>query len=364
MNSKKTIIITIFILIFSLFITGCGKKDAAEPVEETPEITETAVPTPEPTPEPTEEPAALYNQLTGIEQETDTSADRPYAVMINNIIYAQPQVGIGSADWIYEIEAEGGITRMMALFSDISNVPSVGSIRSLRPYYLSIAMTYDAIMLHGGGSPDAYKDLKSYDYDHLDGVKDGTAMSVMFYRDPSRGTYGSEHTLFLKGDQVQTMVDRYEFRKTHEEGFSNGLRFSQDAAAVCTDDAASVRVSFNSSKTMSFTYHPETGVYTGVQYSSPYADGATGEEVPFSNVLVISAESHVYADKGRIEVAIVGSGTGYFCTGGKYVPITWSRPTVEDPFTYTTQDGTPISFTPGKTYCAVIDTEHGGVQFS
>ena len=130
MNSNKTIIITIFILIFSLFITGCGKKDAAEPAEETPEITEAAVPTPEPTPEPTEEPATLYNQLTGIEQETDTSADRPYAVMINNIIYAQPQVGIGSADWIYEIEAEGGITRMMALFSDISDVPSVGSIRT------------------------------------------------------------------------------------------------------------------------------------------------------------------------------------------------------------------------------------------
>ena len=59
--------------------------------------------------------------------------------MINNIVYAQPQVGISNADIIYEIPAEGGITRMMAIFSHLYDIESVGSIRSLRPYYLSVA---------------------------------------------------------------------------------------------------------------------------------------------------------------------------------------------------------------------------------
>lgn len=93
--------------------------------------------------------------------------------MINNIVYAQPQVGISNADIIYEIPAEGGITRMMAIFSHLYDIESVGSIRSLRPYYLSVALSYDAIVIHAGGSEQAYSDVKTYNADHLDGVRDG-----------------------------------------------------------------------------------------------------------------------------------------------------------------------------------------------
>lgn len=106
--------------------------------------------------------------------------------MINNIVFAQPQVGISNADMIYEIPAEGGITRMMAIFSHLYDVESVGSIRSLRPYYLSVALSYDAIVIHAGGSEQAYSDVKTYNADHLDGVRDGNTSS-MFYRDASRG---------------------------------------------------------------------------------------------------------------------------------------------------------------------------------
>ena len=48
----------------------------------------------------------------------------------------------------------------------------VGSIRSLRPYYLSVALSYDAIVIHAGGSEQAYSDVKTYNADHLDGVRD------------------------------------------------------------------------------------------------------------------------------------------------------------------------------------------------
>ncbi|MFR0734516.1 MAG: DUF3048 domain-containing protein [Oscillospiraceae bacterium] len=50
----------------------------------------------------------------------------------------------------------GGITRMMAIFSNLEGETPLGSIRSLRPYYLSIARSYDAIMVHAGASEGAY----------------------------------------------------------------------------------------------------------------------------------------------------------------------------------------------------------------
>ncbi len=87
-----------------------------------------------------------YNYLTG---NNDMAADlvgkRPYAVSVNNILECWPQYGLSQADIIYEIETEGGITRMMALFMDIRGVPLIGSIRSLRDQFSEAVYPLDPI---------------------------------------------------------------------------------------------------------------------------------------------------------------------------------------------------------------------------
>lgn len=357
---KKTTYIVLALLIVSMLIGGCGFIKVREEGSAEPEPVVTASQETE-TPEPA---AGMINPLTGEPEETDISAQRPFAVMINNMIYAQPQVGISQADWIYEIEAEGGITRMMGLFSHIQDVQSIGSIRSLRPYYLSLAFSYDAIMVHAGGSPEAYSDCAAYAADHIDGVRDAAANSFAYYRDPSRGAHGSEHTLFLYGDKIPAYADQVGMRRTHPDGYSNGLSFSEDSAAICPNNAGNVKIAVSKSKTTSFTYHPDTGKYTGYQFDGEYADGATNAAVPFANILVLQAQISAYDSYGRLAAEIIGSGTGWFCTGGKWVEINWSRADLNSPYSYTTQDGTPITFTPGKTYCAIVSTQYGGVDFS
>lgn len=304
-----------------------------------------------------------YAPLTGEELESAPANTRPYAVMINNIIYAQPQVGVGSADMIYEIPAEGGITRMMAIFSDLSDLESIGSIRSLRPYYLSVALSYDAIVIHGGGSEQAYSDVKTYNTDNLDGVRDAKASSAIFYRDSSRGQYGSEHTLFFHGTKVADLVQDYGFRTEHDSSYKTGLNFSDDAVSQCTGDAGTVKVTFNTSKSTQFTYQPDSGKYTAVQYNDDYKDGATGEKVTFSNVLILSAAMRTVDSYGRLAVDLVGSGDGYLACGGKYVPIKWSRSSINDCFTYTLADGTPLNLARGTTYVGVIPTDGGSATF-
>src|SRR5580693_5154012 len=59
------------------------------------------------------------------------------AVKIDNIVYARPQTGLQSADIIYVIPVEGGLTRFMAVYS--SDVPKVvGPVRSARQSDLDI----------------------------------------------------------------------------------------------------------------------------------------------------------------------------------------------------------------------------------
>ena len=63
----------------------------------------------------------------------ENSKSRPIAVMINNNHVAWPHAGLQDAYLTYEILAEGGITRLMALFKD-QNTEKIGSVRSARPY--------------------------------------------------------------------------------------------------------------------------------------------------------------------------------------------------------------------------------------
>ena len=149
---KRFLILTLVVLM--LVCTACSKKADDSKADNGASVA--------PTPGATEEPYVPtdYDVLTGLPVD-EPSALRPYACMINNIIYAQPQVGTSKAAWIYEVEAEGGITRMIAVFSDMDDIPNMGSIRSVRPYYLSIARSYDAILVHAGGSEAAYSDLAS-----------------------------------------------------------------------------------------------------------------------------------------------------------------------------------------------------------
>ena len=332
-----------------LLCTACSKNADDASKQDTPIVA--------PTPGASDEPyvPGNYDPLTGMPVD-EPSALRPFAVMVNNIVYAQPQVGTSKAAWIYEVEAEGGITRMIAVFSSLDNVPNMGSIRSVRPYYLSIARSYDAILVHAGGSEQAYSDLAESGYEHLDGVRDGGASAALFYRDPSRGAHGTEHTLFLHADQVAAYAEKIGFRMEHNGSYTSGLNFSDDAANQGVGAANTVSVAVTPSKNTSFTYHADTGTYTAAQYNSDYIDGGTNEIVHFANVMVLNTTINMTGDeKGHNEVEVVGSGTGYLITGGQYVPIKWSRPDIDSPFTYTLEDGSSLFLSRGATYCCIVN---------
>lgn len=80
--------------------------------------------------------------------------------MINNAPAARPQSGISEADILYEVLAEGGITRLIGIFQSHAGVVKIGPIRSIRPYLLDIGESYGGITVHAGGSPDAYAILQ------------------------------------------------------------------------------------------------------------------------------------------------------------------------------------------------------------
>lgn len=374
MKRMLSLIITAAMLL-SLF--ACAKRPASEP-EPAPKVSEelaggiqpepepAPMPEPTPTPEPAQAPVRYRNFLNG-EPLDEPDYTRPFAVMINNIIYAQPQCGVGDADIVYEVLAEGGITRMMAIFSHIGDAGILGSIRSIRPYYVDIALAYGAIPVHSGGSVGGYGHIAELGVNNIDG---GTTeyTDEAFYRDQARMANGYEHSMFTTGSGLLTCAEKLGYALEVSGTYSSGLSFSSagNAAPAGGEDAAEINITFSSvgSKTTKLHYHEDTGVYTAEQHGGDYVDGNTGEALAFTNVLVISAETVQLDGEGRLSVELTGRGGGYFACGGKYSAIEWSRAGLTSPFVYTLSNAVPLDLGVGKTYIAVVPTTGSEVTFS
>ena len=145
---KRTI--CLFTALLLLLLPACG--DTSSDPSELPE-TQALPETSEPTPEPTHEPSQ-YEPLTGLPCDEDLSGTRPAAVMLNNLKSALPQQGNSQADIIYEVLAEGGITRMLGIYQHPERVGPIGSVRSARQYFWELSQGHNAVFIHAGGSPE------------------------------------------------------------------------------------------------------------------------------------------------------------------------------------------------------------------
>ena len=354
-----------FVLVFIMAVgclTACGKKDTQDTTvpSTTENTTEAATTVPTETMEQTEPVAQFRHPLTG-EALNEPFTQRPMAVTINNIKQCLPQYGISNADMLFEVETEGGITRCLALFTDVSDTKNVGPVRSTRSYFNNVALSFNAPLVHCGGSQAGLAGLygesgKIQNWEHVDGRIAGQ----YFFRDKDRYNnrgYAWEHTLFTTGESLAKLMDDNGFNgeKAHE---NYGLQFAEDVKLSGTP-AKMVKVNFDGSKTTTMTYDEATGVYKAAQYGSDWKDAGVDKTLEFKNLVVLYT-SHWFKNDGtynRSYYDLVGSGEGQLVIDGQMVPIQWHREKPEDPFTYTLQDGKPVTLGVGKTYVGITSAK-------
>lgn len=279
--------------------------------------------------------------------------------MLNNLKAALPQQGNGQADIIYEVLAEGGITRMLAVYQDPSQLGLVGSVRSARQYYWEIAQGHEAVFIHAGGSPEFYNTKSSKGLFTVDGVQGyyAGADAGMFWRDRDRIAghhYDYEHSLLTSGEAITDMLSARSLEE-HSGGYSYEMTFADYGTPAGGIDAYTVTVPFSSYKTGVFRYDAEGGLYLVEEYGEPYIDGNSGQQVAVTNVLVLQTTIVVLDDAGRIRVDLT-SGKGWFACGGKMLPIRWEKGGPDDQFRYFTENGEPLTLGRGRSYVCITPT--------
>ncbi len=326
------------ILVLCLMLCACNSS-----VEE-----ETTIPAEETTAEANE--VSLINPLTGEYLGSEYNG-RVFAVTINNVSVALPHRGVADADVYFELLVNDYCTRGLALFSDVSKISDVGSIRSTRYNFTDIAQSFDAVLVHANCSDVVRQDMNA------SGIDEFSADSEVGYRDSDRRAsgYSYEHTLFVTGESMLNHANESGIRLTTEKEY--GFKFATEGTPVNGEDAAEIEICFTLSgqtKKTVMKYDATTDLYVYNQYGKEMADDKTGEKEGFKNVFVIHAPTE---NQGVYHVAnLIGSGDGYFACGGKIIPMKWIHAAETDSFTFTLTDGTPLYQEAGSSYIAIAPT--------
>ena len=338
-----------------------AKLSTEEPVElpavtvpETSVEDATEVPAAHPTQAPSDVPPDILtvnrDPLTGVLLDTPATG-RIFAFPINNEEASLPHVGTHEAGILFEMYVNGYFTRCLALYSDITQIETIGPIRSVRKNITDICVAFDAFLCHANGSAEVMQDLEESGVDHIWLSTD----EEMAYWDIARRKkgYGQDSRLFARGGDTHQYLVRNNMRVlSAEPNQSYGLNFVEDGTPADGENAGKIDILFriqNTSKLSTMTYDAKLGQYVYTQYGR---DGKKDDPEKFENVFVMFAE---VTTEGIYHVAnLEGSGDGYYACNGKIVPIQWHHQNPADPITFTHIDGTPLEQGIGKSYIAIV----------
>jgi len=367
--------------------TACNKEEetttaapTAAPTETTTEsTTESSEETSETTPpadgliDPNNTNA--LNPITGIQDlNPEYVGKRGIAVVVNNCRAAMPQRGVSKADAIYEYETEGGITRLLCVFGDPHTCPEIGSLRSARIVSADLASGTNSIFVHFGREPRAVPHFKDDQIDHIDGnylsggkysskdYADGYVKlpgNIFFWRDKTWASQRAiEHTAVGSGDHI---LDAINYKKVPLEGETPYMwQFVPDNSKDITESTTecnNLKVKFSGpNDDATFTYDPETKLYTKSQYGKPHMDETTNEPIKTTNVFVLYAHvAKAKKDKYRTDYFLTEGGTGLYASNGKYIEVTWKKDDVHSPIKVYNKAGEEVQVNRGKSYICMVN---------
>lgn len=369
---KKTLLLFLSAVMACTLLAGCGgskEEDAAPTVTDVSEGKEAEAEEgseEEPVVVEEETREGMYrSELTNEWIDENLKNQRPVAIMVDNEKTALLHYGLTQADIVYEMmnsTANGEITRFMCLVKDWGAITRFGSIRSVRPTNFMIAPEYNAVVIHDGGPfyIDAF--LKNSWVDHLSGgfkrIDNGKSREFTEY--VTTGEIESR----LKSANISAEYDysgypdaQYvpEIAESHFQfaSESNPVDLSKASDSI---DCTTVDLPFDHNGSQ-LDYDEASGTYLYSEYNMKHTDPQNGDkQLAFTNILIQNATHTQYDSNGYMQFNIINQGMrdGYYVTGGKAIPVTWTKEHDTARTRFFDKDGNEITISTGKTYIALV----------
>ncbi len=329
-------------------------------------------PTPEPEPRGTPQPEVIegligpevydhdVNPLTGEVMTDPTVLDRrPVAVKFSNYPpqYVRPQAGLDKADLVFEHYAEGGVTRLTAIYYG-QGTSQAGSIRSGRMIDLEIPAMYQSAFAYSGASAGVREKIRYSDFYERVISPDFGYGEPYFYRMPRDGV-PFEHTLFADLYDIWAWLDSND-NNTRPE--LKGLAFS-DMPPAGGVPVSNLLVGYLSADCqVKWVYTPATGRYLRWQGGAAHTELINGTQLSAANVVIVGAhhkdtdilEDHVAGGHYSVQIQIWGDGPASLFRDGQRFEGRWQRTDREDMLSFTDLDGNILPFKPGNTWFQMV----------
>ena len=304
-----------------------------------------AAPTHKPRPAPARPRVALArNPLNGLLVLPRSLSHRVAAVMIDNYpVDARPQSGLRLADIVYEVEAEGGITRYMALY--LANMPDeIGPVRSARLYFVDLARPYDPFYAHAGENDDVWTPLRQLRAQGFADMEQILGTPEAFWREDSREM---PHNLYTSIKRIRSTAKRYGFP---DRPFNQ--RFFAFAKLPLARTAVDPSFVFWNGYTVQ--YHYARGIYTRVIDGVVQHDREDPRPYRVADVIATWIPAKVIDSVGDLDMQVYGTFPAVLLRGGKTIAGKW----IEAGPTALPQlfdlSGRPLALVPGQIYIEIL----------
>jgi hypothetical protein len=308
-----------------LFLTGGNPVVRPRPV---------AVSSPVP---PAKHQGPLVSPFTG---EPVQALNRVLVVKIGNTVPERPATGLSKADIVYLIPVEGGLSRIMAVFS--SHYPRViGPVRSTRQDDIPLLRQFGRpAFAFSGAQPQL---LPVVEHSRIVNLYDGTARAASaYYRSYARlepyNLYATTKTLLQDAPNAST---------AHDIGFRFG------PAPLGGHTRRSVSVSFPAAS-FQFTWSAAKQRWLawmdGARADTTEAGQMSAPTVVIQHVVVGLSR---FLEQGPMEPPYadsVGHGRALVLRNGETFHANWSRPRADGGTTFTTLTGKPMTFARGPVW--------------
>ncbi|MCW2946811.1 MAG: hypothetical protein JWR24_3528 [Actinoallomurus sp.] len=273
-----------------------------------------------------------------------TGLDGPVlAVKVDNTRAAKPQRGLRSADIVYVEQVEGGLSRIMAVFSS-SLPPQVGPVRSARISDLHILPQF-------GRPAFAYSGVQGKMRPYV-----AKAPLVDVSQDKVGGAYsrgGSNPAPYNLYASPKQLLDRApEAEKARDIGFRFGP--APEAGRPVTSftaryPSASFRFSWSAAERrwlVSQDGRPDRAAEGGL---------LGGQTIVIQRAETTRSPFHDFLGDYTPLVRTVGNGTATVLRDGKAYDARWSRPSEQAGTEFTTMSGRPMTFAPGQVWVVLVN---------
>ena len=350
------------ILLIALMLSSCSADEGsdAQPTSFRPEEA-TDIPPQENLSEPqvvtTTQPLVI-NPLTGLPAADPALLERrPVMVKVSN--YPQtgrPHAGLSFADLVFDYYIGSGTNRFLAVFYS-QDCPQIGPVRSGRFVDAHLVTMYGGILGYGSADEDTDAELVttlgSYAINNLE------APCPAFCGESTHDAIG----VFANSAAISQFVTA--------QGLDNsapdlpGMLFSE-APSEGGQSGQQVIVLFNINNRGEWRYDTASGKYLRwIEYFEdaedmtfdmiPLVDRVSGQQLAFSNVVIIRAEYTELAPTRHL-IDIWGNDRGraaFLFRDGQLYQGSWRAENDSDPMQFFDADGNPFPLKPGNTWIVI-----------